>query len=170
MKLDKSLVLIGMMGSGKTTIGRQISKKLKIKFVDTDHEIEKKEKMSIREIFNKKGERYFRNIEEKITLDLINQKISIISLGGGGFINKKIQKAILSKCVSYWLNWDSVSIIHRIKNSKKRPLLKNLNENQISNLFFERSKIYKKADHEINCEKLSREDIIRDIISKYECE
>ena len=126
--------------------------------------------MSIREIFNKRVKDILEILKKKITLDLINQKISIISLGGGGFINKKIQKTILSKCVSYWLNWDSVSIIDRIKNSKKRPLLKNLNENQISNLLFERSKIYKKADHEINCEKLSREDIIRNIISKYECE
>ena len=168
MKLDKSLVLIGMMGSGKTTIGREISKKLKIKFVDTDHEIEKKEKMSINEIFKKKGEKYFRQLEERMTLEIVNQKLSVISIGGGGFVNKKIQKAVLYKCISYWLNWDTNSLIKRLKNNKKRPILKDLNESQMIELISYRTKIYEKADHEIACENLSRKEIVTKIIKNYE--
>ena len=168
MKLDKSLVLIGMMGSGKTTIGREISKKLKIKFVDTDHEIEKKEKMSINEIFKKKGEKYFRQLEEKMTLEIVNQKLSVISIGGGGFVNKKIQKAVLNKCISYWLNWDNNSLINRLKNNKNRPILKDLNESQIIELISNRAKIYEKANYEIICENLSRKEIVTKIIKNYE--
>ena len=168
MKLDKSLVLIGMMGSGKTTIGREISKKLKIKFVDTDHEIEKKEKMSINEIFKKKGEKYFRQLEERMTLEIVNHKLSVISIGGGGFINKKIQKAVLNKCISYWLNWDNNSLINRLKNNKNRPILKDLNESQIIELISNRAKIYEKANYEIICENLSRKEIVTKIIKNYE--
>ena len=168
MKLDKSLVLIGMMGSGKTTIGREISKKLKIKFVDTDHEIEKKEKMSINEIFKKKGEKYFRQLEERTTLEIVDHKPLVISIGGGGFVNEKIQKAVLNKCISYWLNWDNNILIKRLKNNKNRPILKNLNESQILELISYRTKIYEKADYEIICENLTRKEIVLEIIKNYE--
>ena len=93
MKLKKNLVLLGMMGSGKSTIGRLISKKLSQKFVDIDDIIEDEAKMKINEIFLKKGEIFFRNLEEKITLKLLNNYNTIISLGGGAFINDKIRNS-----------------------------------------------------------------------------
>jgi len=80
-----------MMGSGKTTVGSMVSKKLKVNFYDIDQEIEKKTKNSISEIFKKKGEKFFRQLEEKVTFENLQKENSIISLGGGAFTNKKIQ-------------------------------------------------------------------------------
>ena len=86
MKTKKNLVLVGMMGSGKSTIGNIISKKLDFEFIDTDYEIEKYEKISIKKIFDDKGEGYFRKLEETIILKSINLDNKVISLGGGGFL------------------------------------------------------------------------------------
>ena len=92
MKSDKSLVLIGMMGSGKSTIGFLLSKKIKLEFVDVDNYIENEEGMKIREIFEIKGEEYFRKAELKNSLKILDKKKTIISLGGGAFINEDIRK------------------------------------------------------------------------------
>jgi len=168
MNSKKILVLIGMSGSGKSTIGSLISKKLKLKFVDTDREIEKKEKLTISNIFSQKGENYFRILEEKITLDLLNSNLKIVSIGGGGFINKKIQKKLLNDCFTVWLNWKKTTILNRLKNTKKRPIINNLNDKQILNLIVIRSKEYEKADNKINCENLSKNEIVNKIIKIYE--
>ena len=90
----KTIVLIGMMGSGKTSVGKELAKNLNLNFIDSDQEIEKKCKISIPSIFEKKGEDYFRKIEEKICCKLIDGKPKILSLGGGAFINSKIRKEI----------------------------------------------------------------------------
>ena len=90
MKLKKNLILIGMMASGKSTIGRLLAKKLNLKFFDTDFIIEKRAEMKIVEIFQKKGEPYFRNLEKKIILNLLNKNNCVISLGGGAFINEAV--------------------------------------------------------------------------------
>ena len=95
MKLKKNLVLLGMMGSGKSTIGRLVSKKLSQKLVDIDDIIEEETNMKINEIFLKKGEIFFRNLEEKITLKFLDNYNIIISLGGGAFINDRIRKEVL---------------------------------------------------------------------------
>ena len=84
-----------MMGSGKSTIGNIISKKLDFEFIDTDYEIEKYEKISIKKIFDNKGEGYFRKLEETIVLKSINLDNKVISLGGGGFLNLDIRKKII---------------------------------------------------------------------------
>ena len=93
--MKKNLVLIGMMGSGKTTIGKEISKKTDLKFVDTDQLIEVYEKMKIRDIFEKKGEKFFRTIEEKIIFKTLKLSGQVIALGGGSFLNNKIRSEIL---------------------------------------------------------------------------
>ena len=92
MKLNKNLVLIGMMGSGKSSIGKILSKKLEFEFIDTDNKIEEIEKKTISEIFKKKGEKYFRNIEESISINYLKLENKVISLGGGGYINPNIRK------------------------------------------------------------------------------
>ena len=83
--MNKNLVLTGMMGVGKSTIGKKLAKKLKFKFIDIDFIIEKKERKKIDEIFKTKGEKYFRKIEEKITLKFLDRERQVISLGGGSF-------------------------------------------------------------------------------------
>ena len=94
-----------MMGSGKSSVGLLIAKKLKLNFTDIDNEIEKKLGVSIRIIFETKGEDYFRKIEEKITLKKLKFNSGVISLGGGAFTNTNIRKEVLKNHQSFWLNW-----------------------------------------------------------------
>ena len=119
MKLNKNLVLIGMMGSGKSSIGKKLSKKLEFEFIDTDSKIEEIEKKTISEIFKKNGEKYFRNIEEVISLKSLKLNNKVIALGGGGYINPTIRKYALKKCISVWLDWKNETLINRIKNRKQ---------------------------------------------------
>ena len=122
MQLNKNIVLLGMMGSGKSTIGYLLSKKLDLKFKDVDKIIEKETEHKISWIFESKGENYFRELEEKITLQLLKSDKNIISLGGGAFINESVRKQVLSKSLSFWLYWSNSTIIKRIFKSKKRPI------------------------------------------------
>ncbi|NMN67175.1 shikimate kinase [Candidatus Pelagibacter ubique] len=169
MHLNKNLVFLGMMGSGKSSIGNLISKKLNIPFIDIDNLIVENAGMSISEIFEKKGEDYFRNLEEKITLKNLKKIKNVVSLGGGGFINAKIRKEVISNHFSFWLNWDESTLIKRIKNSKKRPLAFKLSDQEIRALIKDRSKIYSEAEFKINCNKLTKTEIVRKIIKIYEC-
>ena len=168
MKSKKNLILIGMMGSGKSTIGSLISKKLNLKFIDIDNVLENEAKMKISEIFEKKGENFFRNLEEKITLKLLRSTNSIISLGGGSFINEKIRKEILVNNFSFWLNCDAKTLLKRIKKNKKRPIAFNLNDSEILELIEIRTKIYSKAQFKINCHKLKKTEIVNKILKIYE--
>ena len=168
MNLNKNIVLVGMMGSGKSTIGYLLSKSTNLKHVDIDKLIEKETGLKIYDIFEKKGEEYFRNLEEKITLKLLKNKKNIISLGGGGFINKNVRKEVLNNNISFWLNWKSSTIIQRILKSKKRPLTKNASENDLKKLINDRSKIYSEANFKINCENLTKNMITKQIIEIYE--
>ena len=168
MKSNNNLVLLGMMGSGKSTIGYLLSKNLNIELNDVDEIIEKEEGCKISEIFEKKGEICFRKIEEKITLKLLGSNKKIISLGGGGFINNNIQNEVLSNHISFWLDWNNSTLINRIKRSKKRPIAFNLTENQIKKIISERSKIYSMANYKINCEKFSKDEIVKKIKDIYE--
>ena len=168
MKIKKNLILLGMMGVGKTVIGKYVARRLKINFFDIDKLVEKKNKMKITEIFKTKGEVYFRKEEEFVTIKYLNKKGSIISLGGGGFINDKIRKKVLSECISVWLNVNLETIYTRLKNTKKRPLIYNNNQNNIDKIFVERKKIYSLADHEINCDNLNLNQITNKIIKLYE--
>ena len=122
MESNKNLVLLGMMGSGKSTIAYLLSINLNIEFIDVDEIIEKEEGCKISQIFEKKGEIEFRKIEEKTTLKLLESNKKIISLGGGGFINDNIRNEVLLNHISFWLNWDNTTLIKRIKSSKKRPI------------------------------------------------
>tara|TARA_B100000965_G_scaffold329970_1_gene293578 strand:+ start:271 stop:783 length:513 start_codon:yes stop_codon:yes gene_type:complete len=168
MKSKKNLVLVGMMGSGKSTIGYLLSKKLKLKFLDIDNLIEKEMNMTIKEIFQEKGEKYFRNLEEKITIKYLNLKNSVISLGGGAFNNQIIRNEVIKNNFSFWLNCSNSVLISRIKKNTKRPIANKLNIVKFEELMNKRSKIYSKADFKINCNKLSKNEIITKIIEIYE--
>ena len=169
MKSNNNLVLLGMMGSGKSTIGLSLSKKLNFNFFDIDKIIELEQNMKINEIFEKKGEKFFRILEEKTSLNALKSKNSIISLGGGSWLNEKIRKETnINNNVSFWLNWDNRIILERIKKNNKRPLIKNLNDSEIIKLILKRSKIYAKANYKIDCNELTKDKIIKKIISIYE--
>jgi len=168
MNLKKNIVFLGMMGSGKSSIGWLVSNKLNLKFSDIDNLIEEKDGISISEIFKEKGENYFRNLEEKITLKALRGTSKVISLGGGSFINNRIRKEILDNHFSFWLNWDKSVLLKRIKGSKKRPLAFRLTDQEIKQLIKKRLRIYSKAQFKINCNKLTKNEIVEKIIKIYE--
>jgi shikimate kinase/shikimate kinase/3-dehydroquinate synthase len=168
MKSKENLVFLGMMGSGKSSIGSLVAKKLKVKFVDIDKEIEKELGLSIAKIFETKGEDYFRKCEEKITLKILKINSIVISLGGGTFVNKIIRKEVLKNHISFWLNWNNKILLNRIKNSKKRPLAFNATENELIDLIKKRSSIYSKAVYEIKCDQMSKSEIVKKVLKNYE--
>ena len=168
MKSKENLVFLGMMGSGKSSIGSLVAKKLKVEFIDVDKEIEKELGVSISKIFETKGEDYFRKFEEKTTLRVLKTNSIVVSLGGGAFLNKVIRKEILKNHVSFWLNWNHEILLDRIKNSKKRPLAFNATENELIDLIKKRSNIYSKALYEIKCDKMSKSEIVKKVLSNYE--
>ena len=168
MKSKENLVFLGMMGSGKTSIGLIVSKKLNLDFIDIDEEIENELGSKISEIFIKNGENYFRNIEEKVTLRLLKKNNTVISLGGGTFLNKNIKKEVLENHLSFWLNWNTKTLLNRIKNNKKRPIAYNATVNELIELIKKRSKIYSKALYKIQCENCTKNEIAKKIIDIYE--
>ena len=148
----KNICFMGLMGSGKSIIGKDLSKYLNLKFYDTDKEIEVKAKKSINKIFEENGESYFREVEEKVCLELLNYSNCVISLGGGSVINKTIRKAIKENSYSIYLQVKINNLVDRLKSSKKRPILNN-NKNKIEilkNLYASRRKFFEKADFIIN--------------------
>ena len=168
MNLKKNLVFLGMMGSGKSSVGFLVSKKLNVKFIDIDNIIENETGMKISNIFQKKGENYFRNLEEKTTLKFLKTTNAVISLGGGGFINQKIRNEVLTNHFSFWLNWDFKILLKKIKNSKKRPIAFNSTNEEIISLMKKRSQIYSEAEFKINCNKLTKNEIVKKVINIYE--
>ena len=168
METKENLVFLGMMGSGKSSIGLQIAKKLELTFVDIDKEIEKELGISIKKIFETKGENFFRKLEEKITLKKLKLDSVVISLGGGAFTNKLIRKEVLRSSVSFWLNWNTTVLLKRIRYSKKRPLAFNATDNQLVDLIKKRNSIYSKALYEIKCDNLSKKQVINKVLKIYE--
>ena len=156
----KNIVLIGMMAAGKTTIGYKLAKKLNYNFFDIDKEIEKSENEKIMDIFQNKGESYFRKVEEKISLVLLEKNNSVISIGGGAFINDNIRRKIKKNSYSFWLDWKIKTILDRISKNKKRPLALKLNNKDLANLYRKRVKFYKQSDFKVNCEYKNKNEII----------
>ena len=168
MNSNNNLVLIGMMGSGKSIIGSLLSENLNLEFNDVDKIIEKEAGFKVSEIFKKEGEYYFRKLEEKVTLQLLKSQNTIVSLGGGGFINKNIRNLVLKNHLPFWLYWKNSTLINRIIKSKKRPIAFNSSINEIKKMIMDRSKMYSMADFKVNCENLSKNEIVNKIKDIYE--
>ena len=167
MKIKKKIVLIGMMGSGKSTIGALLSKKMNMKFIDLDTKIEAIEKQTISQIFKLKGEKYFRAIEVETILSLLNSKEKdlVLSLGGGSFLDEKVRKNVKNISLSFWLNWKPLTIIKRIKKSSKRPLIQGLNDQEIKKMMLDRNRYYAKSDFKIDCDNHKKNEIVDKIVS-----
>ena len=165
MKSKKNIVFLGMMGSGKSLIGRLVSKKLKLQFFDIDNIIENETGMKIFEIFEKKGEEFFREIEKNISLKILKKNKSVISLGGGAFQNNEIRREVLNGNISIWLKWNYQTLLKRIIDKPHRPLAYNIEKKELIELMKKRSKFYKKALYKINCENLTKNKIINRILN-----
>ena len=158
-----------MMGVGKSTVGKKLAKKMKLKFVDIDQIIELKEKATISEIFKNRGENYFRKVEKKITLGELKKINLVIALGGGAFMNETIRKEVKDTSVSFWLDLNVKSLLPRLKNLKKRPLLNQNNlEKKMNKIYSERKKIYNESNFRIKCDSMEKDEIVNKIIGLYE--
>ena len=147
IELKKTVVLVGMMGSGKSAIGKVISSILSVPFSDADVEIERAAKLSVPEIFERHGEKFFRDKEGQVIKRLLQEKPCILATGGGAFINKKIRRSIRQYGVSIWLNADIDILWKRVKHKKSRPLLRTDNPRQtLENIYADRIKTYCLAD------------------------
>ena len=167
--MEKNLTLTGMMGVGKTTIGKRLAKKLNYNFIDIDKIIENQEGESISVIFRSKGEDYFRKIEKILTIRELKKNNSVISLGGGAFLNSSIRQYSKKHSISFWLDVPIESLLKRLKKSKNRPVLgKEKTDGSIKKIYFIRKKFYNMADYRIKCKKLTLKQIIEKIINFYE--
>ncbi|MEH6756025.1 MAG: shikimate kinase [Parasphingorhabdus sp.] len=143
---EKPLVLIGLMGVGKTTVGRRLAKKLHLPFADADEEIEKAADLKVSEIFERFGEDYFRDGERRVIARLLEGGAQVIATGGGAFMNEETRELILSKATAIWLNADIEILVHRVGRRDTRPLLKNGDpETILRELAAERNPVYAQA-------------------------
>ena len=157
------------MGVGKSTVGKNLAQKLSYNFVDIDRTIESREGSTINLIFKNKSESYFRKLENEISLEKLRKKNTVISLGGGAFLNKSIRREVKNTSVSFWLDVDVSELIKRLKKTKKRPLLYNKNLNvTVNKIYLERKKTYSEADFRIKCNFLGPDKIVDKILKLYE--
>ena len=146
-ELKKTVALVGMMGSGKSAIGKVVSSIIDVPFVDSDVEIEKAAKLSIPEIFERHGEKFFRDKEDQVIKRLLKERPFILATGGGAFLNEKIRTSIKQYGVSVWLNADLETLWKRVKHKKTRPLLRTDNPKEtLANIYKERIETYSLAD------------------------
>ncbi len=164
-----NIVLIGHMGSGKTSIGKNLSKKIGYNFIDTDEAIENYTKITISEFFATKGENEFRKLEKIITEKLLRtNKKTVIALGGGSFENYQIRALVLKDNFSIWLKCNLKTLSYRCNNRSTRPLLKDKNiRNEIGKLDKIRKKNYMKSNLTIDVSKKTKPLIIREIIDNF---
>ena len=165
-ELKKTVTLIGMMGSGKSAVGKVVSSILDVPFRDADIEIERAAKLSITEIFERNGENFFREKEDQIIRRLLKEKNCILATGGGAFINDKIRTSIKEHSVSVWLNADLDTLWKRVKHKRSRPLLRTDNPREtLVNIYTDRFKTYSLADIIIDSnDKSSLEEVAKLVI------
>ncbi len=143
----RNLIFVGLMGAGKSAIGRLVANQLGLSFVDTDHEIERVSRMSISELFATYGEAEFRALETRVIRRLLRSGPKVVSTGGGAFINEKTRRQIERGGISIWLKADLDVLWERVNKRDNRPLLKTENPKQtLENLMNERYPIYQRAN------------------------
>lgn len=168
MKKHTKISLIGMMGSGKTSVAKALSEKLNISYCDLDTYIAQQENLSITQIFDKFGEKYFRALEQKYIIEVSNSDQNIIiSCGGGSFITPTIQEYLLKNTKVFWLKTSAEEIYNRIKNDNTRPLLSSYNlVETIKNIIKNRKNHYQLAHHQITTDNKDISKICDEIIIK----
>ena len=143
----RSIVLVGMMGAGKSTIGRRLSARLGLPFLDADTEIELAHRLSIPDIFEKYGEPYFRDGEARVIARLLDSGAAVIATGGGAVMRQENRDRIREKAISIWLKADPDNIMRRVRRRSDRPLLQTADpEATIERLLREREPVYSQAD------------------------
>jgi shikimate kinase len=161
----RALVLVGMMGAGKSSIGRRLAARLGLPFVDADSEIEVAANASITEIFDRHGEEYFRDGERRVIRRLLDGEPKVLATGGGAFIQPETRQAIRENGISIWLQADRELLLSRVKRRPNRPLLRNGDPAEIiDRLIGEREPIYAEANIHIRSRDVAHEDVVEDIL------
>jgi shikimate kinase len=162
----RSVVLVGMMGAGKSSIGRRLAATLAVPFLDADTEIEKAAGMTIPEIFESKGEPYFRAGETRVIARLLESGPQVLATGGGAFMNEQTRAAVRARGVSVWLKADFDVLLRRVKRRADRPLLKSGDPAQtLERLMAERDPFYAQADLTVSSRDVPHETIVAEIVS-----
>lgn len=163
---QRSIVLVGMMGSGKSSIGRRLAARLSIPFVDADAEIEAAAGMTIPEIFDRHGEPYFRAGEARVIARLLEHGPQVLATGGGAFMNRDTRAAIRAKAVSVWLRAEIEVLLRRIKRRNDRPMLKTPDPTAtLTALIEERYPVYAEADLTVHSREVPHETIVDEIVA-----
>lgn len=163
--MGKNIVLIGFMGTGKTTIATQLANRLKMQYVSTDDLIEKKEKRTINEIFTNSGEEYFRDVESAVIREVSDMENAVIDAGGGAVMREKNVENMKSRGIVICLTADEETIMRRTNKYKHRPLL-NVEDpkRKIRELLNKRAPFYSKADHTLDTGKLTANQVVERIV------
>ena len=161
----RTIVMVGMMGAGKSSVGRRLAARLGIPFVDADGEIEKAANASISEIFDRYGEAYFRDGERRVIKRLLAGEQKVLAAGGGAFVQPETRAAIKTHAISIWLKADREVLISRVRRRTNRPLLKNADlETVVQRLIEERSPHYAEATIHVQSRDVAHDVVIDDIL------
>lgn len=167
LQLKKPIVLVGLMGAGKTTVGRRLAQQLEMEFIDSDNEICEAAGCSISDIFEIYGEEVFRDLEKRVLKRLLGKKQTVIATGGGAFIQPYIREQILEKSVSIWLSAELNVLLDRVSRRDTRPLLKTGDKEAImQRLMDERYPIYEQAHLTVDSNEDSHERVVDSIIER----
>ncbi len=162
----RSVVLVGLMGAGKSSIGRRLAQRLGLPFLDADTEIEKAAGMTIPEIFEKHGEPYFRSGEVRVVARLLDGGPQVLATGGGAYMNEETRARIRAQGVSVWLKADLDVLLKRVRRRADRPLLKADDPAEVlRRLMDQRHPVYAEADLTVVSREASHEDIVDDVIA-----
>ena len=165
LPIARTIVLVGLMGAGKSTIGRRLAQALQVPFCDSDDEIEEAAGMSISEIFTNYGESEFRALERRVIARLMEGGPQVLATGGGAFMNDQTRALIKEKAISLWLRADLKVLVERVSRRNTRPLLQNADPAEVlSRLMTDREPIYALADLSVESNDAPHEDTVEQVL------
>lgn len=163
---NRSVVLVGLMGAGKTAIGRKVAGMLQLPFADADAEIELASNMSVPELFEQYGEPEFRALEQRVIARLLQSGPQVLATGGGAYMNDTTRETIRKSGISVWLSADFDLLMERVSRRQNRPLLKNADPRGVMvRLMEERYPVYAKADIEVPSRDIARDEMAANVVA-----
>ncbi len=161
----RSIVLVGLMGAGKSTVGRRLADRLGLSFLDADNEIESAAGMSIPDIFSVHGETYFREGERRVIARILQEGPIVLATGGGAYMSSETREAIAANAISIWLNADLEVLLERVSRRQNRPLLQNADPRAtLERLMTERNPVYAEADIEVKSQDGPHDRVVSTIV------
>ncbi|MGS4887576.1 shikimate kinase [Roseibium sp.] len=161
----RSIVLVGIMGCGKSTVGKRLAQRLGLEFVDADSEIERAANMTVSEIFAEHGEPYFRSGEERVIARLLQEGPQVLATGGGAFMSDATRSEIETNGLSIWLKVDFETVMARVRRRSTRPLLRNPDpEGTMRKLMAEREPVYARAQLTVTSKDVPHEAVVDQIV------